>query len=85
MECNSPLNTMYSQWYCGENVVRKAELEWNRTSKCISGFESMTTNNQSCMVLNEINDPSNVTFVPLDYVNFDLLVFLGSVILIMDH
>ncbi|GLJ12286.1 hypothetical protein SUGI_0188080 [Cryptomeria japonica] len=56
---------------CGENAVCKVNQKWNTTCECPPGFDRNPVDNRSCRAITDIKDSSNVTFVPLDYVNFD--------------
>ncbi|GLJ12284.1 hypothetical protein SUGI_0188060 [Cryptomeria japonica] len=56
--------------YCGENAVCKVNESWEPECRCPPGFEYNPSDNRSCKAITDIEDPSNVRFVPLDYVDY---------------
>ncbi|XP_059071573.1 G-type lectin S-receptor-like serine/threonine-protein kinase At1g34300 [Cryptomeria japonica] len=56
---------------CGENAVCKVNSAWKPICQCPPGFDPSPVDNRSCKPHNDIKELTNVTFVTLDYVNFE--------------
>ncbi|GLJ12282.1 hypothetical protein SUGI_0188010 [Cryptomeria japonica] len=56
---------------CGENAVCRTNSDWKPTCECPPGFDPSPVDNRTCKPHNDVKKLTNVTFLTLDFVNFD--------------